>query len=158
MKKIIILLLTINYIYPLQKNSEIYWKITKAPYSKEFLAQQQKEELLFVKDTLYLPEKKTISNWEWGLFWTLHVLDIYTTTKNMQYDCVYEVNILLPRKPDLNDLVRHKALVLIPTFVLLPIHKLNEGGLTLINTLTAAVVANNFEVNSRAKARGCKKL
>ena len=142
----------------LSDKPDIYWKITKAPYSKEFLAQQQKEELIFVEDTLYLPERKTVSNWEWGLFWTLQALDIYTTTKGLQYDCVYEANILLPRKPDLNDLVRHKALIFIPIFIFLPVYKLNEGGLTFSNTLTAAVVANNFAVNKRAKAKGCQKL
>jgi len=158
MKKIIILLFTINYIFPLQKNSEIYWEITKAPYSKEFLAQQQKKELIFVEDTLYLPEKQTADNWEWVLFWTLQALDVYTTNKGMQYDCVYEANILLPRKPDLNDLVRHKALIFIPAFIIFPTYKYEKGGLTLNNTLTAAVVANNFDVNRRAKANGCKKL
>lgn len=139
---------------------DIYWKITKAPYSKEYLEKIHYKAPVFETErfNIKLEEKETVSPWHWKLFWTLQALDVYTTMEATKYNCVYEANILLPRKPDTSDLIRHKAIVFIPTFQLFPPNKLNDDSLSLSTLLTASVVANNFEVLRRAKAKGCKKI
>jgi hypothetical protein len=139
---------------------DIYWKITKAPYSKEYLEKIHYKEPVFEteKFNIKLEEKETVSPWHWKVFWTLQALDVYTTVKGMEYDCVYEANILLPRKPDTNDLIRHKAIVFIPTFQLFPPNSLADKDLYLSTIITASGVANNFEVLRKAKTKGCKKL
>ena len=144
----------------LSDKPDIYWKITKAPYSEEYLEKIHYKKPVFIEDrfNIKLKKKETVSDWHWKLFWTLQALDVYTTVKGMEYDCVYEVNFLLPRKPDINALIRHKAIVFIPTFHLFPTNNLTDKDLSLSTILTASVVANNFEVLRRAKAKGCQKL
>ena len=98
------------------------------------------------------------------LFWTLQVLDIWTTYEGMKYECVYETNPLLPRKPDLNDLVTHKTKWL----AWVPVVLQNNTTLTAEekqdvfrpgNRMMIAVVFNNLIVLERVKKReNCKKI
>jgi len=98
------------------------------------------------------------------LFWTLQILDIWTTYEGMKYECVYETNPLLPRKPDLDDLVGHKVKYL----AWIPVVLNNNTTLTTEerqevfrpgNRMMIAVVFNNILVLERVKKRkNCKKM
>ena len=41
---------------------------------------------------------------------------MHSTNKAMQYECVYEANPLLPKRPSLERLVIHKAITLYPIY------------------------------------------
>ena len=97
------------------------------------------------------------SKWHWATFWTLQALDVYTTDRGMEYDCVYEVNPLLPEKPTLERLVLHKSITLIPFKHLSDILQPSDQELFLSTALTGLVVINNFKVIDRAK-QNCNKI
>jgi len=44
-------------------------------------------------------------------FWTLNVLDVYTTHQGLKKPYVYEKNPLLNEKPSLGKLILHKAII-----------------------------------------------
>ena len=97
------------------------------------------------------------NKWHWATFWTLQALDVYTTDRGMEYDCVYEVNPLLPDKPTLERLILHKSITLIPFKHLSDILQPSDQELFLSTALTGLVVLNNFKVIDRAK-QNCNKI
>ena len=74
-------------------------------------------------------------------FWTINALDVYTTVQGTKKPKVYEKNPLLPRKPELKELLLQKAIV---------------GGffsknsskryIRFLNIGTTIVVINNYEL------------
>ena len=75
------------------------------------------------------------------VFWTLNALDVYTTVQGTKKPNVYEKNPLLPKKPELEELLLQKAIV---------------GGffsknsskryIRFLNISTTIVVINNYEL------------
>jgi len=121
--------------------------------STEYWSKVNPKKLLF---TLQPPREP--AHWStWATFLTLQALDIYSTKKGMEWDCVQELNPLLPEIPTVADMVVLKTAVLVPIY----------GGLHYTNTLTdedfiipsmlvGVVVINNFKVIERAK-KNCQK-
>ena len=57
------------------------------------------------------------ADWYWWTALTLvNVADIHSTNKAMQYECIYEANPLLPKRPSLERLIAHKAITLYPVY------------------------------------------
>lgn len=130
-------------------------------YSDEVI-QQLQEPLYYSEqdDTItfnFTERGEPANKWHWATFWTLQALDVYTTDRGMQYDCVYEVNPLLPKKPSLERLVLHKSITLIPFKHLSDVLEPSDRELFLSTALTGLVVLNNFKVLDRAK-RNCNKI
>ena len=149
-------------ILPLQSNnlaanSKLYWEITKAPYSGEIKFIEPNNYSTTVKP-LNLPfDDKKISNVQWGWFWTAQILDIYSTYRGTQYNCVYEQNPLLSKKPKLSSLFLVKSFGAL-TINILPTEKLNNQHLWPISLASSSLVYKNYQVEKRAKSKGCKKL
>lgn len=124
--------------------------------NKQLCYNLSNEKPLFTSDQFRFREDPA-SKWHWATFWTLQALDVYTTDRGMEYDCVYEVNPLLPEKPTLERLVLHKSITLIPFKHLSDILEPSDQELFLSTALTGLVVLNNFKVIDRAK-RNCNKI
>jgi len=57
------------------------------------------------------------ADWHWWAALTLvNIGDVISTNKAMEYECVYEANPLLPKRPTLERLVAHKAITLYPIY------------------------------------------
>ena len=95
------------------------------------------------------------SKWTWALFYTLQILDVYTTERALQYSCVKEVNPILGKSPNINQVISLKVLLLAPAILYNNKHEaiITEVDLQALNYLMTAVVANNFDVYSQAKKR-----
>ena len=73
------------------------------------------------QSAVHIPEKEFFFNWgdynepptkaQIITFWTLNVLDVYTTHRSLRELGVNEQNPLLPKKPKLEELVLHKIIV-----------------------------------------------
>ena len=138
--------------------SDIYWKITKAPYLDEV-----KPKKYIYYDDRYKPFNLPFNNnnqvepWHWGIFYTLQALDIYSTSRGIKYNCVREINPLLPKTPTDIDLIVVKT-SMFSLINQLPLYKLDDKHLLPSTMLGAYVVHNNFQVEKKAKAKGCKKI
>ena len=93
----------------------------------------------------------------WAVFVALQLADVWSTSKGMQYDCVKELNPLLPSVPTVGEMLFLKTTILLPSYT--AIHE----AVTITNEdlyapifLTAMVVHNNLGVLDRVK-RDCKK-
>lgn len=76
----------------------------------------------------------------------------------MKFDCVEELNPLLPSRPKIYQMVTLKASILGPTIGFLHNNKLlTDKGLLPATLITGSVVVNNFEVLKRAEKR-CNKI
>ena len=92
----------------------------------------------------------------WALFTTLQLLDVYTTDRGMKYNCIKELNPLLPEVPEIYEIVALKTIILVPTYT--TIHRavaITDADLFFPNLLTASVVINNYNVLKSAK-RNCQ--
>ena len=101
------------------------------------------------------------SKWTWALFYTLQILDVYTTERALQYSCVKEVNPLLGKSPTAKDLILLKVILLGPGLYYSNKYEgtITDADLAASNYLMTAVVANNFDVYSQAKKRdNCIKI
>lgn len=104
------------------------------------------------------PERTPASKITWTTFVTLQLLDVYTTTRGIKYDCVRELNPLLPKKPTIEQMVFLKASIIIPTYT--TVHNavtITDLDLMAPIILTGAVVINNFNVEKNAKNK-CNKI
>ena len=95
---------------------------------------------------------------QWLTFWTYQILDIYTTSKALEYDCVSEINPLFTEKPSDTRLFVTKSALLFPALLY------NDGWreitpreLNTTNGLYTLVVLNNFYLLNDAK-RNCNKI
>ena len=101
------------------------------------------------------PLKEPASDLSWSVFYTLQILDVYTTERALQYSCVEELNPILGTSPNVKDIIGLKVLLLAPSLWYNnkygPV--ITDDDLGGMNFLMLAVVANNFEVWSDAKSR-----
>jgi len=57
------------------------------------------------------------ADWYWWAAFTIaNMADVHSTHKAMEYECLYEVNPLLPKRPSLERLVVHKVVTLYPIY------------------------------------------
>ena len=57
------------------------------------------------------------ADWYWWAALTIvNIADVHSTHKAMEYECIYEANPLLPKRPSLERLVVHKAVTLYPVY------------------------------------------
>ena len=103
-------------------------------------------------------QRKPATKAMWFAFTTLQLLDVYTTERGMRYDCVKELNPLLPERPSIQDMIILKTFILYPTY-----YTINQA-VTITNQdliapsiITGAVVLNNQYVNRRA-SKNCNKI
>ena len=75
------------------------------------------------------------------IFWTLNALDVYTTVEGIKKPNVYEKNPLLPKKPELEELLLQKAIV--AGFIS---KNSSKKYIRFLNIGTAVVVINNYEL------------
>ena len=75
------------------------------------------------------------------IFWTLNALDVYTTVEGIKKPNVYEQNPLLPKKPELEELLLQKAIV--AGFFS---KNSSKRYIRFLNIGTAIVVINNYEL------------
>jgi hypothetical protein len=74
-------------------------------------------------------------------FWTLNALDVYTTYNGVKKPNVYELNPLLPKKPELEELLLQKAIV--AGFVS---QNSSKNYIRFLNVSLTLVVINNYEI------------
>tara|TARA_S200002703_G_scaffold159707_1_gene174236 strand:+ start:4754 stop:5182 length:429 start_codon:yes stop_codon:yes gene_type:complete len=90
------------------------------------------------------------------LFWSIQVLDVYSTYQGLKYDCVVEGNPLLGERPGLARMVTHKTVFLSPFWLLQSEGVFTKEDLYLYNTMGTVVIYNNYRVWDRAR-KVCKK-
>ena len=90
-------------------------------------------------------------------FVALQFLDIYTTYKGLQYNCVRELNPIIGDQPSVQKMFFIKSTVLIPAFQAdVNNDVLTKETMRRMNMLMTVVVGNNNTVRNRAK-RNCIK-
>ena len=95
---------------------------------------------------------------QWALFFTFQVLDVYSTSKAIKYDCITEINPLFTETPGDLRLVATKTLLLAPALIYNDGYaKVTPDELDNSNMLYMFVVANNFRLLNEAK-RNCNKI
>jgi len=89
---------------------------------------------------------------QWIAFWTFQVLDVYSTSRALKYDCVKEINPIFTESPSDARLVLTKTLLLIPGLVYNDYWKnVTPKELNDTNMVYSVVVANNFRILNNAK-------
>jgi len=95
---------------------------------------------------------------QWALFFTFQVLDVYSTSKAIKYDCITEINPLFTETPGDLRLVATKTLLLAPALLYNDGYKkITPDELDNSNMLYMFVVANNFRLLNEAK-QNCNKI
>ena len=74
-------------------------------------------------------------------FWTLNALDVYTTYNGVKKPNVYELNPVLPKKPELEELLLQKAIV--AGFFS---QNSSENYMRFLNISLTLVVIHNYEI------------
>lgn len=160
---ILLSLLSINVLALTEHQKHAIRSGFHAPYSQETI------DRVTGKFILTLPEpditfdfefsKRTdpASDYHWAAFWLFQALDVYTTDKAMQWDCVKEVNPLLPQRPSAFRVIIHKSVFLWPLVEMDLLTPLTDEELWPATMITAGVVASNFRVIQRAK-RNCRRI
>ena len=98
------------------------------------------------------------TNGQWAVFWTFQLLDVYSTSKALKYDCIKEVNPLFTESPSNTRLVLTKSFLLLPGLLYNDYWtEVTTEELDNTNMLYAAVVANNFRLLNKAK-QYCNKI
>jgi len=98
------------------------------------------------------------TNGQWLAFWTFQILDVYSTSKALKYDCVKEVNPLYTENPSDARLVLTKTLLLAPGLLYNDYWKdIAPDELNDTNMVYSIVVANNFRLLNQAKD-SCNKI
>lgn len=102
--------------------------------------------------------RQKASNFTWATFWALQVLDVYSTRKGLQYDCVKEMNPLLPERPSTAHILLHKGIILgIPYANYDWKETVTDAELFSANLITGIAVLNNFNVVDSAR-NSCTKI
>jgi len=87
-------------------------------------------------------------------FWSVQALDVYSTYRGVQYDCVYEVNPLLDEVPKVHEMIGLKMTIIGGLDAAFQYDEEFFTGWKLFSGITTAViVANNFKILDRAKRR-----
>jgi len=98
------------------------------------------------------------TNGQWIAFWTFQILDVYSTSKALKYDCVKEVNPLFTENPSDARLVLTKGFLLLPGLLHNDYWKeVTPNELNNTNMIYSVVVANNFRLLNKAKQE-CNKI
>ena len=116
-------------------------------------------ELIKNTNTNILPDfefTEMATDTQYNIFWTLQILDIYSTYRGLKYECVYEANPLVGSNPDLVRLVTHKTVFLHPVALLQPYNVLSQDTMEGYNVVYTTVVYNNYRVWNKAR-KVCKK-
>ena len=100
-----------------------------------------------------------ITNFQWWTFVTLQLLDIHSTYKGLQYDCVYEANPIIGKTPSLGKIFLTKTVILAPAITYdLGNEHLTPKIMNQLNFFIAIVVLNNYNVYASSKSSAhCKK-
>ena len=128
-------------------------------YSPEVIAQVNQPTYEYQTDIiLNLPPLiEPASSLSWLVFGTLQLLDVYSTVEAVKYDCIYEMNPLLSKKPELHEIIVLKTLILVPgLFVHQRNNLITDEELQGANYLMSTIIANNFHVWDHAKTN-CNK-
>ena len=92
------------------------------------------------------------TNGQWIAFWTFQVLDVYSTSRALKYDCVKEINPIFTETPSDARMVLTKTLLLVPGLVYNDYWKeVTPKELNDTNMVYSVVVANNFRLLNQAK-------
>ena len=98
------------------------------------------------------------TNGQWIAFWTFQILDVYSTSKALKYDCVKEINPLFTENPSDARLLLTKGFLLLPGLLHNDYWKeVTPNELNNTNMIYSVVVANNFRLLKQAK-RECNKI
>ena len=100
---------------------------------------------------------QTATKRQWAFFYTIQVLDVYSTHRGLQYDCIREGNPLLGDRPTLPHMITHKTVFLAPIWMLQNEGIYTKRELNTYNTMAGLVVYNNFRLLEKAKARCIKR-
>ena len=94
----------------------------------------------------------TATKGQWAVFWTFQVLDAYSTSRALKYDCVKEINPIYTEYPSDSRIIATKTLLLAPALLYNDAYrKITPEELDSTNMLYMFVVANNFRLLNRAK-------
>jgi len=98
-----------------------------------------------------IPDKKFLLKWgdykepptknQIIFFWTINVLDVYTTYEGLKNPNISEVNPLLGKKPNLDNLLIQKAIV--AGFIS---KNSNKNYITFLNVGLTLAVINNYNI------------
>ena len=89
--------------------------------------------------------------WLWNTFWTLQVLDVYSTHRGLKYKCVEELNPVIGRSPRTEHLILFKVSLAKNLKELQQQELLTNKQLVVFNTVGTAVVVNNVNVWNKAR-------
>ena len=95
--------------------------------------------------------------YQWFLFYSLQALDVYSTHRGLQYDCIKEGNPLLGDRPTVLHMVTHKTVFLAPIWMLQDEGIYTRREINFYNTMAGLVVYNNFRLLEKAKTRCTKR-
>lgn len=131
-----------------------------APYSQDYINSVKHEpSYKFSYQTKFnFTYREPASVYTWATFAFLQALDVYTTYKGIQYDCVVEMNPLLPSKPKVTEIIALKTAILYPSYKYINDRRtLTKEDMFLPNVVTGLVVLNNLKTIQKAKKR-CSKI
>lgn len=94
---------------------------------------------------------------QWYVFWSIQVLDVYSTHRGLKYDCIKEGNPLLGENPSVARMITHKTLFLAPYWMVQNEGEYTRTEIDFVNILGTAVVVNNFNLLNKAKTRCTKR-
>lgn len=95
--------------------------------------------------------------YQWFVFYSLQVLDVYSTNRGLQYDCIKEGNPLLGDRPTVLHMVTHKTVFLAPIWMLQDEGIYTRNEVNFYNTMAGLVVYNNFRLLDKAKSKCSKR-
>ena len=116
-------------------------------------------ELIKNTNTNILPDfefTEMATDTQYNIFWTLQILDIYSTYRGLKYECVVEANPFVGPNPDLARLVTHKTVALHPIAILQPLGVLTRDEVAKYNVFYTTIVHNNYTVWNKAR-KLCKR-
>ena len=90
----------------------------------------------------------------WITFTALQILDVHSTHEGLQFDCVYEGNPLVGRRPHLDRLILHKMVFLSPMYLSGYYGRITKEDLEWSIGFYTVVVANNYDIVRKAE-RNC---
>ena len=97
------------------------------------------------------------SNFQWTAFYTLQLLDIYSTYRGLKYDCVKEINPLVGERPSVPKMFAVKTAILLPAIEMdRRNNELTSDTFNYMNILMSVVIVNNIQQVNIAK-KYCKK-
>ena len=92
------------------------------------------------------------NTFDWTLFYTLQLADIYTTYRGLKYDCVVEMNPIVGESPSVPKMFAVKTAILLPAIEMdRRTHELTSDTFDYMNILMGVVIVNNIQQVSDAK-------